>query len=128
MPIFAYDDGSSEPCAYNTSIDQMAPAVSPPNGSRKVRRKRQVVAITGVPGTSVDTRAPRRPRRYSPITPEINIVGGGQRHVVPGVARSEMSKILATHPWDLIDGLWTQAAASPPSRCMPGSWHSRQTS
>ena len=25
------------------------------------------------------------------------------------VARTELSKILATHPWDKIDGLWMQA-------------------
>src|SRR5271168_4392157 len=54
--IFAYDSIITEPCAYNTTIDQDAAGREPAQWLvDKLGGKGNVVIITGVPGTSVDT-------------------------------------------------------------------------
>ena len=54
--IIAYDAEITEPCAYNVSIDQEeAGRVTAEWLAKKLNGKGNIVVITGVPGTSVDT-------------------------------------------------------------------------
>ncbi len=54
--IFAYDSMITEPCAYNTTIDQDEAGGKPAEWLvDKLSGKGNIVVITGVPGTSVDT-------------------------------------------------------------------------
>src|SRR6478752_7590141 len=88
---------------------------TPPGVSRrkwlvdKLGGKGNVVVITGVPGTSVDTARTAAAKAVFEKNPGIKIVAEGNGMWSQQVARSELSKILATHPWDSIDGLWMQA-------------------
>jgi len=107
--IIAYDANISEPCAYNVSIDQEeAGRVTAEWLAKKLNNKGNIVVITGVPGTSVDTLRTKAAKEVFAKYPDIHIISEAVGMWSQAVARTELSKILATHNWDQIDGLWTQ--------------------
>ena len=108
--IVAYDSIISEPCAYNTTIDQDAAGREPAEWLvKQLNGKGNVVLITGVPGTSVDIARTAAAKDVFAKNPGIKIVAEANGMWSQAVARTELSKILATHPWNDIDGLWMQA-------------------
>src|SRR3954470_13935865 len=108
--IIAYDAEITEPCAYNVSIDQEeAGRVTAEWLVDKLGGKGNIVAITGVPGTSVDTLRTKAAKDVFAKHPDIKILAEAKGMWSQAVARTELSKILATHSWDKIDGLWMQA-------------------
>ena len=107
--IIAYDAEITEPCAYNVSIDQEeAGRVTAEWLVDKLGGKGNIVAITGVPGTSVDTLRTKAAKEVFAKHPDIKIVAEANGMWSQAVARTELSKILATQSWDQIDGLWMQ--------------------
>jgi ribose transport system substrate-binding protein len=109
VQIIAYDSEITEPCAYNVSIDQTeAGRVTAEWLAKKLNGKGNIVVITGVPGTSVDTLRTKAAKEVFAKYPGIHIVSEANGMWSQAVFRTEMSKILATHNWDSIDGLWTQ--------------------
>jgi ribose transport system substrate-binding protein len=107
--VFAYDAEITEPCAYNISIDQEeAGRVTAEWLVKKLNGKGNIIAITGVPGTSVDTLRTKAAKEVFAKNPGIKIVAESVGMWSQAVARTELSKILATHNWDSIDGLWMQ--------------------
>ena len=107
--IIAYDGEITEPCAYNVTIDQEeAGRVTGEWLAKKLNGKGNIVVITGVPGTSVDTARTKAAKEVFAKYPDIKIVGEAVGMWSQAVARTELSKILATHNWDQIDGLWMQ--------------------
>ena len=107
--VIAYDAEITEPCAYNVSIDQPeAGRVTAEWLVDQLGGKGDIVAITGVPGTSVDTLRTAAAKEVFAKHPGINIVAESVGMWSQAVARTEMSKILATRDWDSIDGLWMQ--------------------
>ncbi len=107
--VFAYDAEITEPCAYNISIDQEeAGRVTAEWLAKKLNGKGNIVAITGVPGTSVDTLRTKAAKEVFAKYPDIKIVAEAVGMWSQATARTELSKILATHNWDDIDGLWMQ--------------------
>ena len=107
--VIAYDAEITEPCAYNVSIDQPeAGRVTAEWLADKLGGKGDIVVITGVPGTSVDTLRTAAAKEVFAKHPDINIVAESVGMWSQAVARTEMSKILATRDWDSIDGLWMQ--------------------
>lgn len=107
--VFAYDAEITEPCAYNTHIDQSeAGRVTAEWLVDQLGGKGNIVVITGVPGTSVDTQRTAAAKEVFAKHPDIKIVSEAVGMWSQAVARTEMSKILATHDWDDIDGLWMQ--------------------
>ncbi len=108
--IFAYDSIITEPCAYNTTIDQSAAGGKPAEWlANQLHGKGNIVVITGVPGTSVDTERTKAAKEVFAKYPGIHIIAEANGMWSQAVARTELSKILATHPWKDIDGLWMQA-------------------
>lgn len=108
--IIAYDSEITEPCAYNVSIDQTAAGQVPAQWlADRLGGKGNIVLITGVPGTSVDTARTAAAKAVFAKYPDIKIVAEGNGMWSQAVARTELSKILATQNWDKIDGLWMQA-------------------
>ena len=109
VKIFAYDSDITEPCAYNVGIDQV-------DAGRKIAQwladqlhgKGNVVMVTGVPGTSVDIGRTKGAKEVFAKYPDIKVVGELVGMWSQAVARTEMSKLLATRNWDQIDGLWAQ--------------------
>jgi ribose transport system substrate-binding protein len=109
VTVIAYDAEITEPCAYNVSIDQEeAGRVTAEWLVEKLNGKGNIVALTGVPGTSVDTLRTKAAKEVFAKHPGIKIVAEAPGMWSQAVARTELSKILATHSWDKIDGLWLQ--------------------
>jgi ribose transport system substrate-binding protein len=108
--IFAYDSVITEPCAYNTNIDQEeAGGKSAQWLVDYLHGKGNIVVITGVPGTSVDTLRTKAAKAAFAKRPGIHVIAEANGMWSQAVARTELSKIVATHPWSEIDGLWMQA-------------------
>jgi ribose transport system substrate-binding protein len=107
--IIAYDAEITEPCAYNVHIDQLeAGRVTAEWLAKAVNGKGNIVVITGVPGTSVDTQRTAAAKAVFAKYPDIHIISEGVGMWSQAVARTELTKILTTHPWSDIDGLWMQ--------------------
>ncbi|MGE0148897.1 MAG: sugar ABC transporter substrate-binding protein, partial [Parvibaculaceae bacterium] len=109
VKVFAYDAEITEPCAYNISIDQVeAGRVTAEWLVKKLDGKGEIVAVTGVPGTSVDNLRTKAAKEVFAKHPDIKIVAEAVGMWSQAVARTELSKITATRNWDQIDGLWMQ--------------------
>jgi len=109
VKVFAYDAEITEPCAYNIHIDQEeAGRVTAEWLVEKLGGKGEILAITGVPGTSVDDQRTKAAKEVFAKYPDIKIVGEAVGMWSQAVARTELSKLLATRSWDDIDGLWMQ--------------------
>ena len=107
--VFAYDAEITEECAYNVHIDQLeAGRVTAEWLVDKLGGKGDIVVLTGVPGTSVDTQRTAAAKEVFAKHPDINIVAEAVGMWSQAVTRTELSKILATQNWDDIDGLWMQ--------------------
>ncbi len=107
--IIAYDAEITEPCAYNVHIDQPeAGRVTAEWLAKKLNGKGNIIVVTGVPGTSVDTLRTKAAKDVFAKYPDIHVVAEAVGMWSQAVARTELSKIVATHPWDKIDGLWMQ--------------------
>ncbi len=107
--VIAYDGEITEPCAYNVAIDQEeAGRITAEWLVKKLNGKGSIVAITGVPGTSVDTLRTKAAKEVFAKHPDIKIVNEAVGMWSQAVARTELSKILATRKWGQIDGLWMQ--------------------
>ncbi len=107
--MIAYDSEITEPCAYNVHIDQLEAGRIPAEWLVKaLHGKGNIVVITGVPGTSVDTERTAAAKKVFAKYPGIHIVAEGVGMWSQPVARTVLTKILTTHPWSSIDGLWMQ--------------------
>ena len=99
--VYAYDAEITEPCAYNIHIDQdEAGRVTAEWLAKAMGGKGNIVVITGVPGTSVDTQRTAAAKAVFAKYPGIHIVAEAVGMWSQAVARTELTKILATHPWD----------------------------
>jgi len=109
VTIVAYDGVIEEPCAYNVHIDQEEwGRVTAQWLADKLGGKGNIVMITGVAGTSVDTLRNKAAREVFAKYPDIKVVAEANGMWSQAVARTELSKIVATHNWDSLNGLWMQ--------------------
>ena len=93
--IIAYDGEITEPCAYNVTIDQEeAGRVTAEWLAKKLNGKGNIIVMTGVPGTSVDTLRTKAAKEVFAKYPDIKIVGEAVGMWSQAVARTELSKIL----------------------------------
>ncbi len=107
--IFTYDAEITEPCAHNVHIDQtLAGKKAAEWLVKQMGGKGNVVYLTGVPGTSTDTMRTKASLEVFAKYPDIKIIAQSPGMWSQAVARTEMSKILATHSWDKIDGFLVQ--------------------
>ncbi|SNZ19317.1 sugar ABC transporter substrate-binding protein [Cohaesibacter gelatinilyticus] len=109
VTIIAYDGEISEPCAYNVTIDQLEAGKATAQWlAARLGGQGDIVLMTGVPGTSVDAARTAAAKQVFEQYEGINIVGEAIGMWSQAVARTELSKILATRDWGDIDGLWMQ--------------------
>jgi len=109
VTVIAYDGELTAPCAYNVTIDQgEAGRVIAEWLVQKLGGEGDIVLMTGVPGTSVDAARTEAAKEVFAKHEGINIVGEAVGMWSQAVARTELSKLLATRSWDEIDGLWMQ--------------------
>jgi ribose transport system substrate-binding protein len=108
--VAAYDSIISEPCAYNFHIDQEEWGQHEAEWlAKELHGKGDIVIIDGVAGTSVDTLRRKGEMEVLAKFPDMHVIAEANGMWSQAVARTELSKILATHPWDKIDGLLMQA-------------------
>ncbi|MBY5989132.1 sugar ABC transporter substrate-binding protein [Roseovarius atlanticus] len=107
--IFTYDSPVTEPCAYQITVKQEL--IGPQTAewlAKQLNYKGDIIFVHGVPGTSPgDIRSNLAKETFAKY-PDINIVAEAVGMWSQSIARQELSKILATRPWDTIDGLWMQ--------------------
>ncbi|WP_246754799.1 sugar ABC transporter substrate-binding protein [Rhizobium lusitanum] len=109
VKIIAYDGEITEPCAYNVTIDQAEAGQKTAEWLvDKLGGKGNIIMVTGVPGTSVDTARTAAAKEVFAKHPDIKIVGEAVGMWSQAVARTEISKLLSTRKWDDINGLWMQ--------------------
>jgi ribose transport system substrate-binding protein len=107
--IVTYDSQVTEPCAYQVHIDQYeAGRQAAQYLADKIGGKGNIVYITGVPGTSVDTARTKAANDVFAKYPGIKVIATANGMWSQAVARTELSKILATSPWSQIDALLMQ--------------------
>ncbi len=85
MKIIAYDSVITEPCAYNVTIDQAEAGRRTAEWLvEKLGGKGNIVLVTGVPGTSVDSGRTNAAKEVFAKHPGIKIVGEAVGLVEPG--------------------------------------------
>jgi ribose transport system substrate-binding protein len=111
--IYTYDSPVTEPCANNISANNKEIGrVGAQWLADKLGGKGNIVMINGVPGTTPDTDRTTEAKAVFAKYPGIKIIAEAAGMWSQAVGRSELSKILATHPWSEIDGVWMQTACN----------------
>src|SRR3954454_15874435 len=101
VTIVAYDAEIGEPCAHNVTIDQEEAGRKTAQWlADRLQGKGNILAITGVPGTSVDTLRTKAAKEVFAKYPGIKILAEAPGMWSQANARTELSKMLATHTWD----------------------------
>lgn len=107
--VIAYDGEITEPCAYNVTINQAeAGRMTAEWLVEQLGGEGDILAVTGVPGTSVDTARTAAAMEVFDAHEGINVVGQAVGMWSQAVARTELNKLIATRDWSEIDGLWMQ--------------------
>lgn len=107
--VIAYDSFVSAPCAYNITTDaEEFGRIGAEWLVEKMNGKGNLLMVNGVPGASSDQARIKGAMSVFSKHPDIKIVGRIANMWSESVLRSELSKYLAVHSWDDIDGLWIQ--------------------
>ncbi len=109
VEVFAYESEITEPCAHNVSINNKEfGKVTAEWLVKAIGGKGNIVYINGVPGVSAETDRTEGVNAVIAANPDVKIIATGVGMWSESVARSEMTKILASHKWDEIDGVLSQ--------------------
>jgi ribose transport system substrate-binding protein len=109
VTVIAYDAEITEDCAYNVTIDQAEAGRETAEWLvKEMGGKGNVVMVTGVPGTSVDTARTTAAKDVFAQHEGIKVVGEAVGLWSQAVARTELNKLMATRDWSDIDGMWMQ--------------------
>ena len=109
--VFAYDSAVTEPCAYNVVTDQKELAgTSAEWVAKQMGYKGNLIFVTGVPGTSVDTDRNESAHAVFAKYPDIKIVAEPNGMWSQAVARKALTEVMATRSWDDIQGVWGATA------------------
>src|SRR3546814_12715633 len=110
-------DWSSDVCS--SDLQHEAGRVTAEWLADKLGGKGNIVVLTGVPGTSVDTQRTEAAKEVFAKHPDIKIIAEAPGMWSQAVSRTELSKILATQSWDDIDGMWLQVGCFPANSMPP---------
>lgn len=109
--VFAYDSTVTEPCAYNVFTDQKQLASQSAEWvAKQMGYKGNLIFVTGVPGTSVDTDRNDAAHAVFKKYPDIKIVAEPSGMWSQAVARKALTEVMATRKWSDIQGLWGATA------------------
>lgn len=108
--VIAYDSKVTEPCAYNVFTDQTKLATEGAEWvAKKMQYKGNLLFITGVPGTSVDTDRNSAARQVFEKYKDIKIVAEPNGMWSAAVARKAITEAMSTRKWNDIQGIWGAA-------------------
>lgn len=104
--VFAYDSRVTEPCAYNVHPDQYELAASAAEWvAKQLNHKGNLLFVTGVPGTTVDTDRTRGYRDVVKKYPDMKIAGEVNGMWSLAITEKVITEFMATHKWSDIDGV-----------------------
>jgi ribose transport system substrate-binding protein len=104
--VFAYDSRVTEPCVYNVHPDQYKLAETGAEWVAKtIDYKGNILLVTGVPGTTVDTDRNKAYRDVVAKYPGMKIVGEVNGMWSLAVIEKVITEFMATHKWTDIDGI-----------------------
>jgi len=107
--VVAYDSQVTEPCAYNVYTDQYASAqITAEWVAKAMGHKGNLIFVTGVPGTTVDTGRNKGAHDVFAKYPDIKIIAEPNGMWSQAVIRKDFNEIMATHKWSDIQGIWGQ--------------------
>jgi ribose transport system substrate-binding protein len=107
--VIAYAANIDDPCAYIVTMDEKQ--VGPVTGQwlvDELHGKGRIVLVTGVAGTSVDSDRTNGAKAIFAKYPDVKIIAEVNGNWSQATARQELAKVVSTHGWDGIDGLWMQ--------------------
>jgi ribose transport system substrate-binding protein len=105
--VFAYDSLVTEPCAYNVVTDQTKLATESAEWvAKQMNHKGNLIFVTGVAGTSVDTDRNKAAHAVFAKYPDIKIVAEPNGMWSQAVTRKALTEVMATHNWNDIQGVW----------------------
>lgn len=105
--VFAYDSSVTEPCAYNVVTDQTKLAATSAEWvAAAMNHKGNLIFVTGVPGTSVDTDRNKAAHEVFAKYPDIKIVAEPNSMWSQAVARKALTEAMASRKWTDIQGVW----------------------
>jgi ribose transport system substrate-binding protein len=109
VKVFAYESVITEPCAHNVSIDNKEYGrVLGDWLAKAIGGKGNIVYINGVPGVSAEVDRTEGVKEALAKYPDVKIIAQAPGMWSESVARAEMTKILASHKWEQIDGVLAQ--------------------
>ena len=104
-----FDASVTEPCAYHIGLDQTWAGAGPAEYlAEQLGGKGSIIVMGGYPGHYIDHARTDGAMEVFSQYPEISILVHAYSNWNNAHARQELTKIVATHGWDNIDGLWTQ--------------------
>lgn len=107
--FITWDANVTESCAKYVGIDQAKAGSEPARWlSKTLGGKGNVVFLTGIPGTLVDTTRNDAAKAVFAESPDIKIVAEAPTMWNNATARQRMTEIVTAQGWDAIDGVWTQ--------------------
>lgn len=109
VTFITWDANVTESCAKYVGIDQAKAGSEPARWlSKTLGGKGNVVFLTGIPGTLVDTTRNDAAKAVFAESPDIKIIAEAPTMWNNATARQRMTEIVTAQGWDAIDGVWTQ--------------------
>ena len=109
--VFAYDSNVTEPCAYNVYTDQKKLAADSAEWVAKTMNGQgNLIFVTGVPGTSVDTERNDAAHEVFKKYPGIKIVAEPNGMWSTAIVRKALTETMSTRKWSDINGMWGAGA------------------
>lgn len=107
--VMTFDASVTEPCAYHIGLDQTWAGAGPAEYLvDALGGKGNIIVMGGIAGHYIDHARTDGAREVFAQYPDISILVEAYSNWNNAHARQELTKIIATHGWDKIDGLWTQ--------------------
>ncbi len=107
--VFAYDSMIAEPCAHNVGSDHLDWGRKSAEWlANKLNGKGNIVMIGGVAGATADTLRKQGAHEVLSKYPGIKIIAEDNGLWSNPGARDALTRILTTHTWDEIDGVWVE--------------------
>lgn len=109
VTFITWDAQVTEPCAYHVGIDQALAGSGPAEWlAEKLGGKGNIIFMTGIPGTLVDTVRNNAAKAVFAKHPDIKVIAEAPSMWNPAMARQKFAEIIAAQGWDKIHGVWTQ--------------------
>jgi len=111
--VCAYDSQTTAKGAYNFSQNQYEQSrFRAQYVADQLNHKGNVIGLTGVPGTTVDTEQTKAFHDIMAKYPDMHVIAEANGMWSLAVTRQKISELVATNGWDKIQGAWVECGCS----------------